>query len=226
MANNNIDDHLILTSAEAKSRNLVTSFYRNLSHSHRRKFGNKLHEAHNTHFDFISTLALAQERNLDFLPIKWLPDMDDDPSNILIGGTAKINQLWLNIQMSMIFKLVKVVDNFNAFDYKNTYRALYHEIAILTAPQIRGHPNFVQLDGLGWNIEGERTVPVLVFEKASCGDASRFFVSEESTHISFDERLQLCIDLGRALMLLHSCREATLLFVDITLLKMIRHGTR
>lgn len=158
------------------------------------------------HFDFISTLALAQERNLDFLPIKWRPDVDDGPLNILRGGTARINQLPMTTDLRLAFKIVKVVDESNLLDWSKTYRALFNEIAILTFPHLRGHPNIVQLEGLAWDIEEERIMPVLVLEKSSCGDAAKFFISEENT-LGLDEKLKLCSDIGSALMHLHSCRK-------------------
>jgi hypothetical protein len=205
MSNDTSGSGLIGGATKAKLSCQMTSFYQNADLN--RSSGHEQHKDH-THFDFISTLALAQERNLDLLPFKWRPDMDDDPRFALGGGTSRINQLRVSIEMAMAFKIVEIVDDFKRLDYTKTYRALCHEIAILTSSQIREHPNIVQLEGLGWNVMGESVMPVLVLAKSSCGDASRFFASEDSRSLLFEEKLKLCIDIGNALMLLHERRQS------------------
>jgi hypothetical protein len=47
----------------------------------------------------------------------------------------------------------------------------------------------------------------LVFQKAQHGDLGRYLRSEEGQKSSFDTRRKLCIDIGRAIALLHSGSE-------------------
>jgi hypothetical protein len=51
-------------------------------------------------YDFLSFLSIAQNLEIDFLPITWQPAL----SCIGQGGTAKIRQALVNLQMSFAFK--------------------------------------------------------------------------------------------------------------------------
>jgi hypothetical protein len=73
------------------------------------------------HFDFLSFLGIAQSLKVDFLPITWQPALD----TIGYGGTAKIRQTLVNIQMSFAFKRLILTENF---------QALVAEISVLGQP--------------------------------------------------------------------------------------------
>ena len=183
---------------------IKTSFYKNQSILSQ-------HEP-SEHYDFISVLGLAQARDIDFLPITWQPAL----GGAGLGGSAKVNQMIVSLTMSLVFKVVRVVDQHRQFNQRLTHQALSREIAILTRPLVRGHPNIIQLEGLCWDIDSKKDeiLPVLVFERASYNDATNFFAEDEATRLSFEDRLGLCVDIGNALQSLHSCREFLGPFLD------------
>jgi len=82
---------------------------------------------------------------------------------------------------------------------------LMSEVLILSQPAIQNHPNIVNLEGICWEIKPitEKAVPVLVFEKAAW-DLQQFFTASEGMKMSTEDRLQICADIGSAIMTLHA----------------------
>lgn len=156
------------------------------------------------HYDFISFLAVAQKWEIDILPITWQPALDA----VGKGATAEIRQLLINLQISFAFKRVRRV-NRGVPDDKGTFQALISEVAVLSQPSIRNHPNIIHLEGTCWDIspENEKVWPVLVFEKTQYGDLDNFLRSEIGGMISFEDRLDLCADVAAAVLTMHSCRK-------------------
>jgi hypothetical protein len=189
--------------------NVATSFYKNF----RRSVAASTHEArhHETgnHWHLLSCLAFAISHDVDLIPIKWQPDFEDSPDYVLEGGTSRINKLRATVQMSFIFKRVRVLDQFKQLDIQGTYRVLLKELATLTHTPIREHMNIVRLEGLCWDFDNEKMYPALVFERAACGDAFAFFNSMESHGLSFEDKTRLCADIGKALLTLHASRKVT-----------------
>lgn len=161
----------------------------------------------NAHCDLISFLAIAQRRKVDYTPITWQPGLD-----ILgMGATAEVRQLPINLQASFAFKRTKV-PGFSTQDLETEcglFRALVAEISILGHPSIREHPYIVNLEGIFWEAgeEDGKFWPVLVFEKAQLGDMNQFMESNEGRQLSLTDKLKLCINIGTAIMIMHSCRE-------------------
>lgn len=187
--------------------NVATSFYKHIF----RSVESSRHEptAHqDLHWNLLSCLALAQEHDVDLLPIKWQPDFEDSPDYKLEGGTAKIEKLRVDVRLSLVFKRVRILNRFKEIDSEGTYEAISKEIAILTHGPIREHPNIIRLEGLCWDVGEEDLYPVLVFERASCADVFAFLNSKESKQLAAEERLKLCADVGKALMVLHASRKS------------------
>lgn len=158
------------------------------------------------HYDFISFLAAAQKCEVDFLPITWQPALEGAGS----GGTAKISQSVINLQISLAFKRTTLPSRSSQEpDYESyTYRALMSEVVILSCPSIREQPNIIKLEGICWEIGGEGQVwPVLVFEKAEFGSMRSFMDSDQGKELHFEDRLKLCNKIGAAIMVMHSCRK-------------------
>ncbi len=156
------------------------------------------------HCDFMSFLAICQWREIDILGITWQSALN----RIGSGATAHIHQSEINPQTSFAFKRI-TLSTFGS-DEQSIFRALISEVLVLGHPVVRGHANIVKLMGVCWDIagndDGAYTVwPVLVYEKAECGDLCQFMESETGKGLSFDQRLELCIDIGTALMVMHSC---------------------
>lgn len=164
----------------------------------------KWNQSTKMHCDFISFLAICQWRGLDILGITWQPALE----RVGRGATAHIHQSQINPQTSFAFKRV-TPSTFGSDEY-TLFRTLISEVLVLGHPVIRDHANIVTLVGICWDVatsgDGEDAVwPVLVYEKAECGDLTQFMESEVGRSLDFDQRLRLCIDIGTALMVMYSC---------------------
>jgi hypothetical protein len=155
-------------------------------------------------FDFYSFLGVAQSLHIDFLPITWQQALED----VGIGGTSHIRQAPVNAQMSFVFKCFKEEAR---EDERKAFRALVSEISVLGHPSIRNHPHISRLEGVCWEIErannDKRIWPVLVFEKSPHGDLETFSSSTVFRQMSLRHRLDLCIDIGTAILDMHICRK-------------------
>jgi serine/threonine protein kinase len=87
-------------------------------------------------------------------------------------------------------------------------QAFQRELRVLTHTPLRNHENIVKLLGVGW--ERNRSDisspvfhwPLLVQEYASYGSMIDFL---ETNEVGFDDRLRLCVDVGKGLAALHAC---------------------
>jgi hypothetical protein len=148
-------------------------------------------------FNFLSFLATAQALQIAFLPIAW------DPKRKVLGtgATSRVHQLLVNLDTSFAFKIYhernKTADQ--VFGY------LINEITVLSQKFIREHANIAQLQGICWDISPDSNMPwpVLVFEKSHFGDLYHF-ATHGGRAMRVDERLELCVDIGRAIMAMHS----------------------
>src|SRR5271154_3930657 len=124
-------------------------------------------------YDFINFLAVAQWRDVDFLPITWEPALD----SVGAGATAEIRQSLINLQLSLAFKRVHL-ERLCPGHYRNAIRALISEALVLGHPVIRRHQNIIRLQGICWDVRPDNVWPVLVFKKSQYGDLKRFMMSE------------------------------------------------
>ncbi|KAL9038501.1 MAG: hypothetical protein Q9214_005254, partial [Letrouitia sp. 1 TL-2023] len=104
------------------------------------------------------------------------------------------------------------------------YKIALSEILILQHPLVRREENIIDLHGVGWNVKikdnGDyQLIPVLVYENASeYGNLYEFMIHSRPTiqrvtgksaplHqlYSFEQRLGLCIHIGKAIQVTHSC---------------------
>ncbi|KAF3927315.1 hypothetical protein ABW21_db0201609 [Orbilia brochopaga] len=155
--------------------------------------------------DLLSFLATAQCNEVDFLPITWQAEL----GNVGAGGTSQIQQSFLNLDLSYVFKRIH-----RGIDEPYAFRALDSEIAILGHKDIRGHPNIVRLVGITWDVasSSEAIWPTLVFRKSEHGDLRRFMKSGAGKNMDFDSRLKLCHDIATGIATLH---EAGVVHGDI-----------
>ncbi|EJP61144.1 uncharacterized protein BBA_09919 [Beauveria bassiana ARSEF 2860] len=156
-------------------------------------------EADPDRFNFLSFLATAQALEIEFLPIAW-----DASGAIGTGGTASIHQTPVNLDTSFAFKTYRKQHKTE----EQIFRTLIAEITILCQPFIREHANIAQLHGICWDIslDNDKPWPVLVFEKSHLGD-SYHFVRHGGQDMTPEERLSLCVDIGRAIIDMHSKRK-------------------
>ena len=155
--------------------------------------------------DFLSILGIAQKLNIDFLPIIWLPGLDTAGN----GATAEIRQSSINAQTSFAYKRYKRRWEPLSDTDNSEFQRLYLEILILGQPEIRSHPNIIRLEGLCWDIspDSKEIWPVLVFEKTSLGDLTRWSASKEGKAASHEVRLSICADVANAVRHLHTHRK-------------------
>lgn len=168
-------------------------------------------------YDFLSFLSIAQNLEIDFLPITWQPAL----SCIGQGGTAKIRQALVNLQMSFAFK--RLISTQPAERAKN-FQALIAEISVLGQSSIRDHPNIIKLEGICWDIipETGNVWPVLVFEKAQLGDLLAFMEQGAGKTLSLEDRLQLCVDIATAVADMHlNCEKSKIPLVTTLLTKKV-----
>jgi hypothetical protein len=139
--------------------------------------------------NFLSFLGTVQNLKVDFLPITWQPALD----SIGQGGTAKIHQVLVNLQIAFAFKRLASAGQVQLeTDETRTYHALIAEISVLS------HPNIIRLKGICWDVAsgGEKVWSVLVFEKAQYGDLYTFMGQAEGKRLSIEERLNMCADIA------------------------------
>ena len=157
----------------------------------------------NTHHGFLRCLGVAQHFKVDLLPITWQPASD----LLGFGATARLHQAPVNLHTDFAFKRFKGSQRlFSAEDKKKSFRALVHEISILSLPTIRSHPNIINLMGLCWDVEPETgsVWPVLVFEKSQHGNLRAFMQNGVGRRLGLGRRLELCADVARAVICLHA----------------------
>ncbi|KAF2840209.1 kinase-like protein [Patellaria atrata CBS 101060] len=155
--------------------------------------------AEDSPYNFLSLLATAQKKKIDFLPITWDGSLNES------GGQASISQSFLSEKLSYVFKRIRRDFRFPAEEII-ALRAIISEIVILAHPEIRGHPNIVRLVGICWDISSRNKSiwPVLVFQKAKYGDLKAFVESTQGKRLSFEERLKFCKEIAAAITLMHS----------------------
>ena len=160
----------------------------------------------NVQIDLISVLSVAQQYKVDFLPITWLHALGP----LGRGATAEISQSLISIQTGFAFKRSyspTAATSYTPHEVDTSLRTLVSELLVLENPLIRCHPNIIDLQGICWEVkaDSEDVWPVLVFERAQLGDLQMFMDSEDGRNSSFDTRIELCIGIAKAIMIMHSC---------------------
>ncbi|KAK6343342.1 hypothetical protein TWF730_010933 [Orbilia blumenaviensis] len=81
-------------------------------------------------------------------------------------------------------------------------RGLIFEVRVLSNEFLRKHPNIVKLLMIAWSCN-PRPNPHLVFEHASHGNLKNLL--QTHTHLFYNTRLKICMDVRNGLQALHSC---------------------
>jgi hypothetical protein len=160
----------------------------------------RLEKPVNTRYDLIAFLAVVQRVQVDILPITWQPARPP----VGTGGASSIREALINSLISFAFKRVSDKQKRDKSE-AIIFQALISEITVLGHPLIRKHPNIVELQGICWDVPSDHEVwPVLVFEKAQFGDLYNFGTSPVGTDLRIAERLKICVDVGTAIIDMHS----------------------
>ena len=87
---------------------------------------------------------------------------------------------------------------------RDDWRDVLLEVRALLHPQLRYHPNMVQLVGLGWGgSAGDAVFPQLVMQFSEIG--SLLHLQTHCDALPFALKKKLCYDVGRGLSVLHAC---------------------
>lgn len=188
-----------LTTATMPTSEWDSSFY--WSHW-RSASGAEVHgkETEPDRFSFLSFLATAQALQVDFLPLVW----DAERGVVGTGGSSRIHQSLVDLDTSLAFKTYHKQTRTE----EQIFRTVINEITVLNQPSVREHTNIARLQGICWDISprDDKPWPVLVFEKSHFGDMDHF-ARHGGRNMKPEERLSLCLDVGRAIMDMHAnCR--------------------
>ncbi|EXJ85240.1 serine/threonine protein kinase [Capronia epimyces CBS 606.96] len=107
---------------------------------------------------------------------------------------------------SLALKSVLPFGDFSSWEERERLGDLILELRCLSHPWLRGHPNIIQLLGLGWETDPAhlaRKWPVLILEYADGGTLQDFLGRHQD--LTFRERVKLCLDIATGLYALHRC---------------------
>lgn len=175
------------------------------------------------HCDLITFIAIAQSVDADFVDIEWHSGLGSAGE----GASANIQQSLSNASTNVAFK--EITRGRNASDM---YKIALSEILILQHPMIRAAENIIDLYGVGWDVrktEGtdeHGIFPVLVYKNATqYGNLHSFIWNSRpkihnvtgeyprlSPRVECFQRLRLCIDIGTAIQIMHTCSKCIALW--------------
>jgi hypothetical protein len=162
-----------------------------------------------SHSNLIQVLSIAIALDVNIIPLTWRPALE----GLGEGATGRISQSPMNSQISLAFKRLSSWDRSQG-QSETQFRALQHralvsEMVALSCPELYGHANIVNLEGLCWELSDEglspEAWPVLVFKKAECGDLRRFLSLPEAENLEFGDRIEICREIAKALEIMHHC---------------------
>lgn len=160
------------------------------------------------HENFWAFLSLCQGRGVDLFPITWHSGLGLAGT----GGQGRISQSDINWSLSFVFKRWKWADKYGRGsttvdepdEVSRLYRAFMSEVLILSEPAVRECPYVVCLEGVCWErVRPDLFCPVLVFERAPCGDLSRLMASDLRKKFDVLDRLKMCEQIAIGLSQLH-----------------------
>lgn len=172
----------------------------------------------------LACLAFAQFRNVDFTGISWA----EGQGKLGDGGQASVLQTRADAKAVLAFRrhtppqrgiLGRLYDSVSksrsasVVTTNAAYRQIASEILALGHPELRSHPNIVQLIAISWEIREEwpsktEIWPVLIFEKARYKDLEKFVRDPKQTlrkkeTLSTKNRLKICADIAAAMAVVH-----------------------
>jgi len=173
---------------------------------HTRSFSDSELSSHNaksgqsSECDLITFLGVVQSMEIDILPLTWQPALDLAGE----GGTSRVTQSIINIQTNFVFKCVSDKQR-QKYSESDIFQSIINEITVLGHPKLREHNQVNQLQGVCWDIAAHDKIwPVLVFEKSQFKDLSHFLRLTVGRNLPFKDRLELCVDVGTAIIDMNS----------------------
>jgi serine/threonine protein kinase len=156
------------------------------------------------HQNFIKFLQYATALQLKILPLAWEPALEALGPN---GATAKVNQSFLNSEMTLVYKRFKseVTDHrLSEAQFRELqYTAMINELIILAHPEIGGHNSIVRFVGICFELSPNAVEvwPILVLLKATRGDLATYMTQNESLEPA--RLLTLCGEIAKGVHRVH-----------------------
>jgi len=161
------------------------------------------------HQDLVRLIAIANILQVEIFPLTWQPSLE----RLGQGATGSISQSALNDQIYFAFKRFHRINTnpeLTESDFRRLqFDAMISEMVVLSCPEVYDHPNVVNLEGLCWEVmrpSGE-VWPVLVFQRAKCGDLRHFLELPEAGSFDLDDRIVICGEVSKALRIMHQCGQ-------------------
>lgn len=149
--------------------------------------------------DMIRFLAVVEALNIEILPITWQAARQP----IGWGATSQVTEAQATVQTSFAFK--RASEKQKEFGLPKVLKAMLNEIVVLSHPSVRMHPGVVELQGICWDVQSVHDVwPVIVFQKSHFGNLYDFAAMPAGRALSIAQRLNLCIDIGSAVISMHA----------------------
>lgn len=169
------------------------------------------HSRSKSTYGLIDLFTLVQALGVPIVPISW----ESARGPLGRGGSGLVNQALLNLQTGLAFKCVSQDQKQKLKDAKseserrlalmNIFRALMNEVGVLGYYQFREHRHIAELQGIYWEFTADdQVLPVLLFEKSLLGDLWTFLRSPTGRNLRLTERINLCVDVGVAIVDLNS----------------------
>ena len=181
--------------------------------------------------NLIDFFNVVQKNKVDFISIDWQPGLD----LVGLGGTSEIRESLINLQTSWAVKRRRFGISYDSEELETQILpSLIAEISILSHPLFYQHRNIVQLEGVGWDAHFEDydipsraetidlskagIIPTLIFEKTKHGDIHSFLL-HSGGNLGIDEKLNLCIEIAKAIADMHMNSEFSTCALDPVITK-------
>lgn len=176
------------------------------------------------HDSLISFLSYIKTRDIPILPVAK-PDIRSglgQGASFLVNGAEMPEDYndpitGLSIKLGTILAFKRAILNPDMGNpTADRIRVIFNELITMYHPPLRGHPNIVDLLGVGFETEGpsdsQNVMPVLVPECAELGNLAEVLevARKEDRALSFDDKISLCLDVAHGLEILHACGKSAL----------------
>lgn len=166
-------------------------------------------------YNILTYLACVQKYQIDLI------DMTPIQAQGILGrgGQAIVVQTQQSIDTILAFKCrIPEPGMFGSLSWTNdkgddaTFREICSEVMALGHPEIREHPNIVQLLAVSWELRMTKgwifgstlqVWPMMIFEKASHEDLRKFMTVGQGKDLDLAARVSICADLASALAVVH-----------------------
>ena len=152
-------------------------------------------------YNFINFLSVAQDAELDFVPIVWQSIL----GKIGEESRAEVNESLVTVDLSFAFKCVRAKERYSESERRRNYKNLIAEVRVLGLVAKTQHPYLTRLEGISWDIASDGEVwPVLMSEKTKHGSLFKFASSKEWQSLTVIQKLKLYTEAALAIRDMHS----------------------